>query len=151
MLESKHFKSLGDGRRQRTDNGGQRVEGRGQIKQAQIKMSSGSRGQGEAAEEAEGSREQNIKATHENTHAHTHTHTCLGKAKVTPHRTIQMAESGGQRAKGMHWAHGSVRECNKLQQTTQEGRGHRNTPNVLDKKKVTPNRTTQGQWHEAGI
>lgn len=110
--------------RQRTDNGGQRVEGRGQRKQAQSKWPDGSKGQGEAAEEAEGSREQNIEATHENTHKR------LGKAKVTPHRTTQRAKSGGQRTKGMHWAHGKLRECNKTQQTTQEGRGQRNTPDV---------------------
>ena len=48
MLESKHVKRLGDGRRQRTDNGGQRVEGRGQRKQAQSKSPDGSKGQGEA-------------------------------------------------------------------------------------------------------
>jgi succinylarginine dihydrolase len=36
--------------------------------------------------------------------------------------TTQRAESGGQRAKGMHWAHGKLQERKKvLQQITQEG------------------------------
>ena len=86
--------------------------------QALRKSSDGSRGQQIAAEEAKGSREQNIEATHKNTH----THRCRGKAKVPPHMTTQRAESGGQRAKGMHWAHGKLQECKKLlQQITQEG------------------------------
>ena len=35
--------------------------------------------------------------------------------------TSERAESGGQRAKGMHWAHGKLPECNTWQQTTHEG------------------------------
>ena len=94
MLESKPFKRLGHGGRQRADNGGQRIEGRG-AEEAE--------GSNMAAEEAEGSREQNRQATHENTHTH------------------QRAESGWQRAKCMHWAQGKLPECNKWQQITQEG------------------------------
>ena len=107
MIESTHFKRLGDGRRQRADNGRQRVEGRGQRRECTTQVV---RWQEMAAEEAEGSREQNREATHVNTHTGV-----WGKTKVTPHRTTQRAESGGQRAEGMHWAHSKLPECNKLQ------------------------------------
>ena len=74
MLESKPFKKLGDGRRQKAGNGGQRVEGRGQRKEGTKQVA---RWQQRAAE---GSREQIREATHVDTHR------CLGQSEGnTPH------------------------------------------------------------------
>ena len=61
--------------------------------------------------------------------------------------TTQMAEGGGQRAKGMHWAHGKLQECKKvLQQITQEGTERHQ---MSETKRKNSYRTIQGKWHEA--
>ena len=71
-----------------------------------------------------------------------------GAAEVTPHMATQRAQSGGQRVCI------GTRHASRMQRmATDNTRGqqhmlkpcHKTTPDVWDKKKVKPNRTTQGQ------
>ena len=119
MIESTHFKRLGDGRRQRADNGRQRVEGRGQRRECTKQVV---RWQEMAAEEAEGSREQNREATHVNTHR------CLGQNEG--HTPQDHTEGREWRAEGRGHALGTQQAARVQQIATDNTRGHRTSPDV---------------------